>query len=96
MTEILKADLFFFISSIGFIILGTLAGIALVYIVKLSRKANHILDDLHDEVRRVKQDIVEFRASARAHKNMMVGIIRSLTRKVMPTTKGKKSHEEEI
>lgn len=43
METLMKSDIFFFISSIGFIILFTLLGIAIYYLIRAFKKCDRIL-----------------------------------------------------
>jgi hypothetical protein len=63
MSEFLKMDYFFVISTVGFVILGILLIVALVYIIMLLRSLNHIAQIVEDETDAIKDDIDDARAS---------------------------------
>ncbi len=50
MESIIQADIFFFISSIAFVILGILAVIVLVYVIKVLHSFMRILEKVEDSM----------------------------------------------
>ena len=46
----MQSEIFFFISSIGFIILGVLAAVTLVYILRASRSFSNILERVEKDI----------------------------------------------
>lgn len=59
MESLLKADIFFFISTIGFVIFIILGLIISYYVVKILRNVKESTDALKDEVRAAGQKISE-------------------------------------
>ena len=50
MTPIIQSQIFFFISSVGFIILGILVGIVLIFILRAVNSFSKILKKLEEDV----------------------------------------------
>jgi len=50
MEGILQSQIFFFISSVGFIILGLLLAVLLFYIVRATRTFNNILEQVEKDI----------------------------------------------
>lgn len=50
MTEIMKSEIFFFISSIGFVVLTVLLSILIVYVIRTIHTWKRILDKLEDNI----------------------------------------------
>jgi uncharacterized protein YoxC len=50
MNSLLQSQIFFFISSIGFIILGILAGIFLFYLIRTTKILSQIMDKVEKDV----------------------------------------------
>lgn len=62
MNTLAHADIFFFISSIGFVIIFILAIIALVYLISLFRKIHRLTTDLEARAKNIEasaEDIIE-------------------------------------
>jgi uncharacterized protein YoxC len=64
MTTLMQSQIFFFISSIGFIILGILAVIVLIYVIralhsfsKILKKAEKDIDSIGDTTKEMLEDI---------------------------------------
>ena len=47
METLIKADIFFFVSSIGFVILGIMLGIAMFYFIKAGKNLYDISESIH-------------------------------------------------
>ncbi len=60
METVLKADIFFFISSIGFIVLFLLLAIALVYLIKTFRQIRSLVEKINANVDSVSTQVHEF------------------------------------
>lgn len=60
MNTLVHADIFFFISSIGFIILASLLTVALVYSIGILRKVKNITEKIGDNVEGISDDAREF------------------------------------
>lgn len=50
MTAIMKSDIFFFISSVGFIIIGLTLVIFLIYTIKAVRSFNSLVEKMESEI----------------------------------------------
>lgn len=59
MNTLIHADIFFFISSIGFIILFALFVIALVYLIKLIRSLHRTIEMLKTKAKGLEEDAEE-------------------------------------
>lgn len=60
-SNIIQADIFFFIASIGFVILAILASFAMYYIVKGLKSLNRIIQKIERESEKVVDDIENLR-----------------------------------
>ncbi len=63
MSEFLKMDSFFVISTIGFVVLAILLGVVLFYVIQLLRTMNRVADTVEEEAAALKGDLDEARAS---------------------------------
>lgn len=61
MPELLKMDIFFTVATVGFIVLGILAAIFLIYAIQLVRTVNRIALVVEEEAQAIKEDIDEAR-----------------------------------
>jgi uncharacterized membrane protein YkgB len=59
MESFMKADIFFFISSIGTIVLMALLAAALIYLVKFLKKVNKISDTVQDGIERLEEKVTD-------------------------------------
>lgn len=50
MNALLQSQIFFFISSIGFIVLGVLVGVLLFYLVRISQTFSRIIDKAEADI----------------------------------------------
>lgn len=53
MNNVMNSEVFFFISSIGFIILGILAGIAIWYIIRAVNIFSRIVSKIEDDIENI-------------------------------------------
>ncbi len=53
MENLIHADIFFFIASIGFILLGLLGAIVLLYIIRLLRSLVRTMEQIESDIARV-------------------------------------------
>ena len=65
MNEFLKMDSFFFVSTIGFVVLGILLVVVLIYVIMLLRSLNKIAHTVEEETDAIKVDLDEARESIR-------------------------------
>jgi hypothetical protein len=63
MSEFLKMDIFFVIATIGFVILGILLVVALVYVILLLRTLSRIATTVEEEADAIMGDIDDARES---------------------------------
>ncbi|MDA1334847.1 MAG: hypothetical protein O2794_02420 [bacterium] len=95
MSDIIKADIFFFITSIAVALLSILTAIVLYHLIRIFQKTNLIIDEIQTEIHQAREDIAGFRASMRANKNMIKHIFKNMTPKVVRKTKTKKNDDQE-
>ncbi len=62
MEDIMKADIFFFIASIGFIVMSLLFAVILFYILKLVRTVQRITDRIEAQSEEISNDVNNFRS----------------------------------
>lgn len=60
MSTLIHADIFFFISTIGFIILASLGVVVLVYVIGIVRRINKISETIGDNIEGMSEDAREF------------------------------------
>lgn len=60
MNTLVHADIFFFISSIGFIILASLGTVVLVYVIGILKRIRKISEKIGDNVEGISDDAREF------------------------------------
>ena len=79
MSEFLKMDSFFVISSIGFVVLAILLCVALWYVIQLLRTINRVADSVEEEAQALKTDLDEARATIRREGTGLLSTIGTLT-----------------
>jgi hypothetical protein len=88
MSDLLKSDIFFFVSTIAVIILTVLLIIALVYLIKILRDARYLADRAKKEGDAILDDVESLRLEARlTGLKVLNSIIKFFTRKT-------RSHDE--
>lgn len=65
MDTLVKADIFFFVTTIAVILLTTGFTVALVYLIKILRDLRELVSEMHDTADDVMEDIEEFTAEMR-------------------------------
>lgn len=65
MEAIAKSDLFFMITSVVVVLLGALLITAVVYILNILHDVRNITHTVRDESERIKEDLDEFRTTAK-------------------------------
>lgn len=60
MTTLIHADIFFFIASIGFILLTSLTAILLYYVIGILRKIRAVSDTIGENIEGMSNDAKEF------------------------------------
>ncbi len=53
MNALMQSQVFFFISSIGFIILGILVGIFVFYLIRISQTFSRIIDKAEEDINKI-------------------------------------------
>ncbi len=66
MNDFLKQDIFFFITTLSVIFLTILFGILVVYLIKISKKVDHIADKIKNETDLLSTDLAELRNNIRS------------------------------
>lgn len=65
MNDVLKSDIFFFITAIAVIVVGAVLVIALVYIIRILRDVKEVSGHVKEESENLKYDIAQLRSSVR-------------------------------
>ncbi len=60
MNSILHSEVFFFISSIGFVILAILLAVLIIYIIRATRTFHSIMEKLEDDIDNIGDTTKEF------------------------------------
>lgn len=79
MESLVQADIFFFITSIVMIVIGVLATVLLVYMIKLIRDIYIIAEAVREEAVTVIDDIEEFRKDVHSKAKRLSGILGVIT-----------------
>jgi hypothetical protein len=66
MTDFLKADIFFFVSSISFVILAILAIVAIIYVIRILKNVDQISENAKNEAEKISADLDEARLELRS------------------------------
>ena len=53
MDTIMQSEIFFFISSVGFVVLGLLVGILLFYLIRVSSTFSRIIDKAEEDINKI-------------------------------------------
>lgn len=69
MDTLIKADIFFFITSIAVIIIGAILSVALIYIVKILRDLRYIMTRAREETDSVIEDVQDLREYIRKERS---------------------------
>jgi hypothetical protein len=65
MNSLIESQIFFFISSIGFIVLAILVGILLFYLIRVSRAFSRIIDKAEEDINNIGDTTREILAEIR-------------------------------
>jgi hypothetical protein len=65
MTDFLKQDIFFFVTTVAVLVIMFLMGVLLLYIIGIVRKANYIMDKVKAETDIITKEIGELRQNIR-------------------------------
>lgn len=66
MSDFLKMDIFFVVSTVAIVLVATLALVALFYVIRILRTADKIGAEIADEASLIRADIRDARAGVRA------------------------------
>ena len=53
MSPLLQSQVFFFISSVGFVVLGILVGVLLFYLIRVSKTFSRIIDKAEEDINKI-------------------------------------------
>lgn len=96
MQELIQADIFFFISSIGFVFLAILFGIAAYYIIRAAREIEGLAKDVREEVEDIAEDLDELREKITSKAWFVAKFLEVLATGAIfkSTTRGKKKKKD--
>ena len=66
MDNFLKQDIFFFVATVAVVVFMLLAGVLLIYVIKIVRSVHYILDKVKLETDIITKELGELRASIRS------------------------------
>lgn len=66
MSDFLKMDVFFVVSTVAVVIVAVFVAIALYYVIRILRTTDRISSDIADEAHLIRADIQDVRAGVRA------------------------------
>lgn len=87
MTEFMKADIFFFVTTIAVALVSVLLVVGLVYVIRILNTTKKIIEMVKEESHEVIDDIKEFRVKMKAQQGVMkklpafFAFIRKITKK---------------
>lgn len=65
MSEFLKMDIFFFVTTVAVVIVGALVGVALYYVIRILRNVEHVSERVAEESDNIRSDLQELRSNLR-------------------------------
>jgi hypothetical protein len=65
MSDFLKQDIFFFITSVGVVVITILLGTFLFYVIRIARTVDHILAKVREETDIISEELAELRRNIR-------------------------------
>jgi Skp family chaperone for outer membrane proteins len=93
MEQILKANIFFFITSVAVMVLSVIAAVFLIYIIRILRDVKDISGRIRSESAMLAEDIAALRANVR-NKGMklrhIIGLIQNIRERTKRTRSAKK------
>jgi hypothetical protein len=89
MNEIIQMDIFFFIASVGFILVTILLTIALIYLIILFRNLKRIVSKAAIQAENLSQDIDDLRQNVRQTGLQLVSAIKFFSTIIKRIMKGK-------
>lgn len=87
MDTIMKADIFFFISSIGIIVLCVLCGVLLWHVIRITRVFSSALSKVRDEVDAIVDDVASVRHTVKKKAEHVVSSVAQSFSSDSPKTK---------
>lgn len=76
MNEILKANVFFFVTTVAIIVLSILIAVALVYVIHVVRNVSKISDKVREKSEDLAGDVDKLRAQVKEHGKSAGSILR--------------------
>ncbi len=96
MSDVLKADIFFFVTTIAVAVVTVFLSLALYYLIQVLRRARTLSDKALEEAAAISHDLREVRQSFREEGSGIASIVRmaGLVGRFFPKKKGRKRKEE--
>ena len=94
MDTLLKADIFFVITSIAVVLLTIGGVVALVYVIKILREVKSITELLRREGEHLSEDVEELRTQVR-NKGVTLAVLGTLARKFWKRRTAKRARKKE-
>lgn len=94
MTDIVKADIFFFVTTIAVIVISVLLVALLMYAMKILRDVRHISDTARKEIDEVVKDIGELRINVKKEGSRFGVIASTLSHFLFKRGKGRKNDKK--
>lgn len=85
MEEVLKADIFFFITSVAVILLTLMVAVILYFVYKIVRSVQRIVGRIEEGSEHIREDIEEFRRS------LSISNLLFFVQRFMPRSGGRRS-----
>lgn len=90
MEDIMKADVFFFVTTIIVVILGILSAVAIIFLVKILSRFNSLSKNVEEELQHILSDISSFRGNV-ANIIEKAGSFFSFLSRISPSSSTKKT-----
>ncbi|GEM_PF-4860876 len=85
MEDVMKADVFFFVTTIIVVILGIISAVAIIFFVKILSRLNSLSKHVEEEVEHILLDVSSFRGSIRSIVQKAESFISFFSRKDPPS-----------
>lgn len=96
MNNLIKSDVFFFITSIAVVVIGILLTVLIVYLIKVSRDIKYISQKAKTEADNIIQDVSQLRTNLKEQGGIIKNLAGIFTRFYKPKkTKSRKETEHE-
>ena len=86
MEDIMKADIFFFVTTIIVVILGIISAIAIIFFIKILSRLNSLSKYVEEEVQHILLDISSFRGGLTSIIQKAESFLSFFSRKTPPST----------